>query len=209
MSRFFSAFLILYAVIEFAAFYGLGRLMGFGWAMLLIAGLFVVGLAIAMFETRRIATMARNDATNPLVQLEHETIQEAASRQTSNATKLLADTALIFIGSFLLVIPGVVSTIVGFIMILPPVRALIRVSASAALTKKLQRLSTHGINVMTQDASLLSYRVPPAPDNEWADDVANDPNVWEDTSFSSQDDADKHGTGKNGNSKDDKDNSGK
>lgn len=195
MSRFISTFLVLYAIIEFAAFYGLGRLIGFGWAMLLIAGLFLGGLAISMFETRRIAAMARNDATNPLVQLEHETVQEAAARQTSNATKLLADTALIFIGSFLLVIPGVVSTIVGFLMILPPVRALIRISASAALMKRLQRISTHGINVMTQDVSPFDFRVPPAPDNAWADDISADPNVWDDNGDHSaqqhKDDSDK------------------
>lgn len=195
MSRFISTFLVLYAIIEFAAFYGLGRLIGFGWAMLLIAGLFLGGLAISMFETRRIAAMARNDATNPLVQLEHETVQEAAARQTSNATKLLADTALIFIGSFLLVIPGVVSTIVGFLMILPPVRALIRISASAALMKRLQRISTHGINVMTQDVSPFDFRVPPAPDNAWADDISADRNVWDDNGDHSaqqhKDDSDK------------------
>ncbi|RAV31694.1 FxsA family protein [Corynebacterium heidelbergense] len=95
-----------YLLVEIIAFVLLGLLIGFGWALLVLFVLFVLGVALAAWQMRALARRAQN--------------------QTENPGKLTADMAFTAFGAFLVALPGLVATFLGILMLLPPTRALLR-----------------------------------------------------------------------------------
>lgn len=110
---------VLYAVIEMAVIVGLVATIGFGPTLLLLAAAFLLGILLAGSQLRRqVAALQRG-------------MREPAARVT--------DSALVALGSVLMVIPGLVTSVAGLLMLLPPSRAALRPLAGVLATRTLAR----------------------------------------------------------------------
>jgi UPF0716 protein FxsA len=107
---------LIYAVVELAVIVALTSTIGFGWTVLLLLGTFVIGLALAGSQVKRHIRRLQSG-------LNARTVQGAA-----------ADSVLVAVGTVLVVIPGLASSVVGSLLLLPPTRAAARplVTAMAA-----------------------------------------------------------------------------
>lgn len=97
---------LVYAVVELAAVIALTWAIGLGWTLLLLLATFVIGIALAGSQVKRQIRRFRSGLTDP---------QGA-----------LTDSALIGLGTVLVVIPGIVTTALGLLLLLPPTRAAAR-----------------------------------------------------------------------------------
>lgn len=100
---------LTYIVVEIAAFAGLVSWLGFGWAVLAMIGATVLGVIML----RRTAAGVLRD------------LGQALDGQRS-AGPALMDTAILAAAVFLLAVPGVVSTALGLLLLIKPVRAVVR-----------------------------------------------------------------------------------
>ena len=107
---------VLYAVIELAVIVALTSTIGFGWTVLALLGTFVLGLALAGSQVKRHIRRLQSGLTAA-------TVQGAAT-----------DSVLVALGTVLVVIPGLASSVLGALLLLPPTRAAARplVTAMAA-----------------------------------------------------------------------------
>lgn len=99
---------LVYAVIELAVIVALASTIGFGWTVLLLVGTFVVGLALAGSQVKRHIRRLRSG-------LSAATVQGAAT-----------DSVLVALGTVLVVIPGLATSVLGALLLLPPTRAAAR-----------------------------------------------------------------------------------
>ncbi|WP_372507685.1 FxsA family protein [Mycobacterium shimoidei] len=106
MSRLF----LIYVVVELAVVVALASTIGLGWTLLVLLGTFLVGIAVAGSRIKR------------------QVIEVLAGRSP------VTDTAVTAIGAVLLVVPGLVSSAMGLLLLLPPTRTAARpvVAAIAA-----------------------------------------------------------------------------
>jgi len=95
---------LLYLVIELAVIVALVSTIGFGWTALLLLTVFVVGIALAGSQVKRHFRRLRAG-------LDASAVQGAA-----------ADSALVALGTVLVVIPGLASSALGALLLLPPTR---------------------------------------------------------------------------------------
>jgi UPF0716 protein FxsA len=102
---------LVYAVIELAAVIALAWSIGLGWTILLLVAALAVGIALAGSQVKRQVRRLRDGFDTP---------QGA-----------LTDGALIALGTVLVVIPGIVTTAFGLLLLLPPTRAAARPVAAA------------------------------------------------------------------------------
>ena len=110
---------LLYPVIELVVFVALASTIGFGWTVLLLITAFVVGLALAGSQVKRHIRRLRAG-------LNAATVQGAA-----------ADSVLVALGTVLVVIPGLASSVVGALLLLPPTRAAARPLVTAMAARRL------------------------------------------------------------------------
>ena len=113
---------LLYVIVEMAVIVTLAYTIGFGWTVLLLAAAFALGLALAGSQVRR-----------QIVQLQRG-MRDPGARVT--------DSALVALGSVLVVIPGLVTSAAGLLMLLPPTRAAMRPLAGVLATRTLARRVT-------------------------------------------------------------------
>lgn len=106
----------LYVVVELAVVVALASTIGFGWTVLLFAATFLVGLALAGSQVRRHIRRLRSGLT------------------VTDAAGAVTDSALVALGTVLVVIPGLATSVLGALLLLPPTRAVARpvVAAMAA-----------------------------------------------------------------------------
>lgn len=116
----------LYALVEFTAFALLIWAFGVGWALLIMAVSFMMGVVLAASGVKGQVAALRRARRNP-----HGAV---------------ADGALVGVGSFLVFLPGIVSTAVGVLMLAPPTRSAMRPMATALLTRRVMR-GVRGVNV--------------------------------------------------------------
>ncbi len=107
---------LVYTLVELAVIVALVSTIGFGWTVLLLLTTFVVGLALAGSQVKRHIRRLQSGLTAA-------TVQGAA-----------ADSVLVALGTVLVVIPGLASSVLGALLLLPPTRAAARplVTAMAA-----------------------------------------------------------------------------
>jgi UPF0716 protein FxsA len=98
----------LYLVVELAVIVALASTIGFGWTVLLLLGVFVLGIALAGSQVKRHLRRLRSG-------LSGSTVQGVA-----------ADSVLVALGTVLVVIPGLASSAVGALLLIPPTRAVLR-----------------------------------------------------------------------------------
>lgn len=109
---------LLYAVVEVAVLVALVSTIGFGWTVLALAGAFVLGLALAGSQLRRHLRKLRSGLT------------------AANAAGTVTDSALVALGTVLVVIPGLASSALGALLLLPPTRAAARPVVAALAAKR-------------------------------------------------------------------------
>jgi UPF0716 protein FxsA len=124
---------LVYALVELAVVVGLASTIGFGWTVLLLVGTFALGLALAGSQVKR--------------QIQRLQSGLAAPRGA------LPDGVLVALGTVLTVIPGLVTSVLGVLLLLPPTRAIARPAVMALAARGLFR-----IPVIVATAGSAAYR---------------------------------------------------
>lgn len=96
---------LLYVIVEVSALVALTSTVGIGWTILAVVGAFVIGLVLAGSQARRALGQLRRGGRSP--------------------GGAIADGALIALGTIAVVIPGLVSSALGLLLLLPPTRAVL------------------------------------------------------------------------------------
>jgi UPF0716 protein FxsA len=110
---------LVYVLIELAAVVALTYTIGFGWTVLVLAAVFALGIALAGSQVRRQITQLQRGMRDPSAHL--------------------TDSALVALGGVLMVIPGLVTSSAGLLMLLAPTRSAMRPLAGALATRALAR----------------------------------------------------------------------
>jgi UPF0716 protein FxsA len=129
---------VLYAVVELAVIVALTSTIGFGWTVLLLLGTFVVGLALAGSQVRRHFRRLQSGLTA-------STVHAAAT-----------DSVLVALGTVLVVVPGLASSVVGALLLLPPTRAAARPLVTAMAARRMP-LITVGVPAAAYTAGHGEY----------------------------------------------------
>lgn len=109
----------LYAVVELAVLAALTWSVGIGWTLLILLATSVIGVALAGSQVKKQILKLQRTRTDP---------QGA-----------VADSMLVALGTVLMFIPGIVSTAIGALMLLPPTRGVVRPLAAVVLTRGIAR----------------------------------------------------------------------
>ncbi len=110
---------VIYTVVELAVIVALTSTIGFGWTVLALLGTFVVGLALAGSQVKRHIRRLQSGLTAA-------TVQGAAT-----------DSVLVALGTVLVVIPGLASSVLGALLLLPPTRAAARPLVTALAARRM------------------------------------------------------------------------
>ncbi|QCH23657.1 FxsA family protein [Mycobacteroides salmoniphilum] len=110
---------LLYVIVEVSALVALTSAVGIGWTIVAVAAAFVVGLILAGSQARRAIDQLRRGVRSP--------------------GGAVADGALIALGTVAVVIPGLVSSAMGLLMLLPPTRAVLRPVLTLVAARQLSR----------------------------------------------------------------------
>ncbi|MEH0827591.1 MULTISPECIES: FxsA family protein [unclassified Micromonospora] len=121
--RFVPPALLLAVVLELAVFVGVGRLIGFGSAMLLVFAASLLGLVLLRREGMRAWRGFRSSV---------ESRQPPGRQVTDGLVGLL--------GALLLAVPGLVSAVVGLALLVPPVRRLARAGVQRAAERRVSSM---------------------------------------------------------------------
>jgi UPF0716 protein FxsA len=109
----------LYMLVELVAVILLVRAFGWGWTLLVLLATFVVGVLLAGTQLKG---------------------QLRALRRAPNVSRgVVTDGVLVGLGAFLVVLPGVVTTTAGVLMLAPPTRGAMRPLAETMLTRGIDR----------------------------------------------------------------------
>ncbi len=113
---------LAYALVELAVLALLTWSVGLGWTLLILLATSVIGVALAGSQVKRQIRRLQQTRTNP---------QGA-----------VADGMLVALGTVLVFIPGLVTTALGALMLLPPTRSAVRPLAGMLLTRGIARRVT-------------------------------------------------------------------
>jgi UPF0716 protein FxsA len=110
---------VLYLVTELAVIVALMSTIGFGWTVLALLAGFMVGLALAGSQVKRHIRRLQSGLTAA-------SVQGAAT-----------DSLLVALGTVLVVIPGLASSALGALLLLPPTRAAARPLVTAIAARRM------------------------------------------------------------------------
>ncbi|WP_448855752.1 FxsA family protein [Corynebacterium camporealensis] len=120
-----------YVFLETLAFFALAQWIGLGWTLALLFGAMLFGMAIASFEVRRIMNSRVTRGKDGVYYME-----------TAGAGKAAGNIGLTLAGGVMLSVPGLVTTVLGALLIFPPTRAVFRVLLTASLFRKVEQFGT-------------------------------------------------------------------
>jgi UPF0716 protein FxsA len=109
-----------YAVLELAVLVALASTIGFGWTFLLLMATFVVGVALAGSQVKRQARLLQ-------------------SGRLTTPRGAVTDSALVALGTVLVVIPGLITSALGLLLLLPPTRLVARPAVTAMAARTIGR----------------------------------------------------------------------
>ncbi len=128
-------YVALYALVELAALILLIWALGLSWTLVVLAATFAAGVLLAASAVKRQLVTVRGAGVTPQV--------------------AVTDGMLIGLGSFLILVPGVVTTAAGVLLLAPPTRGAMRPLAATVLTR----------GIVRRMGSLnLDFTVNPAPE---------------------------------------------
>jgi UPF0716 protein FxsA len=139
-----SRLFLVYVLVELAVVVVLASTIGLGWTLLLLLAAFVAGLALAGSQLKRQLTRLR-------------------SGLNAGQSRLATDGALVALGTVLVVIPGLVTTAAGMLLLLPPTRAAARPVLTAMAARGIGRRAPL-ITVTTVGADRYASTRQPRPD---------------------------------------------
>jgi UPF0716 protein FxsA len=140
MSRLF----LVYVVVELLVVVALASTIGLGWTLLLSLAAFVGGMALSGSQLKRQLTRLR-------------------SGLTTGQSRVAIDGALVALGTVLVVVPGLVTTAAGLLLLLPPTRAVARPVLTAMAVRGIGR-SAPLITTTTVGADRYASAPRPRPD---------------------------------------------
>ncbi|MEZ0052821.1 UPF0716 protein FxsA [Mycobacterium sp. MAA66] len=111
---------LVYALVEVAVLAVLVSTLGVGWTLLALLVTFVAGLALAGAQITR-----------------HFTRLWEALGARANGRELATDSVLVTLGTVLVVVPGLASSAVGALMLIPRTRAVLRPLANSMLNRRI------------------------------------------------------------------------
>lgn len=112
---------LVYAIVELAVIVALASTIGFGWTVLLLLASFVLGIALAGSQIKR----------------HIRRLQSGLTKTTPQGA--VTDSALVALGTVLVVIPGLASSILGLLLLLPHTRAAARPLVTAMAVRGIGR----------------------------------------------------------------------
>ncbi len=115
-----SRLFLVYVVVELLVVVGLASTIGLGWTLLAVLIAFAAGLAVAGSQLKLQLTRLR-------------------SGFNADQSRLAADSALVGLGSLLVMVPGLVTTAAGLLLLLPPSRAVARPMLTALAARGVGR----------------------------------------------------------------------
>ncbi|WP_328400563.1 FxsA family protein [Nocardia sp. NBC_00403] len=115
---------VLYLVVEFAALFGLSQLIGTFPAILVLIGVSAAGVLLIRSQGRRVFEQLGR-----------------AGRGEAAPGAAVTNGVLVAAGTFLISIPGLVTSVVGLLLLLPPTRFVIRPFVTALGARRLSRLA--------------------------------------------------------------------
>ena len=118
-----SRLLLVYAVVELAAIFALVWALGWGWTLLILLATFVLGWGL-------LAPLAGS-------QLLHQLGRMRSGAQERQST--LGGGAVVAVATGLVLVPGLVTTVLGTLLLLPPVRTIAGPGVTAIALRSLQR----------------------------------------------------------------------
>ena len=136
-----SRLFLIYVVVELVVVVGLASTIGLGWTLLLLLVAFTVGLALAGSQLKVQLTRLR-------------------SGLNAHQPRLATDGALVALGTLLVVVPGLVTSAAGVLLLLPPSRAAARPVLTAMAARGVGRRFPL-ITVTTVGADRYSHRQRP------------------------------------------------
>jgi UPF0716 protein FxsA len=135
-----SRLFLLYAVVELLVVVGLASTIGLGWTLLAVLVAFAAGLAVAGSQLKLQLSRLRSGIN-------------------TDQSRLASDSALIALGSLLVVVPGLVTSAAGLLLLLPPSRAAARPMLTALAARGVGRFPL--ITVATVGADRYARRAQP------------------------------------------------
>jgi len=142
-----SRLFLVYVLVELAVVMALASTIGLGWTLVLLLAAFVAGLALAGSQLKRQLARLR-------------------SGLTTQQSQLVTDGAMVALGSVLVVVPGLVTTAAGLLLLLPPTRAVARPVLTAMAVRGIGRRAPL-ITVTTVGAD--RYATAPRPRGDYID----------------------------------------
>jgi UPF0716 protein FxsA len=109
-----------YAVVELAAIVALASTIGWGWTVLALVGTFAVGVVVS-------APIATRQLGAQLVQL------RSGLKEPGTA---LGDGVMVSLAAVLVLVPGLVTTAIGMLLLMPPIRAAARPKLAAIAMRR-------------------------------------------------------------------------
>lgn len=119
----FGRLLLIYAVVEVAAAIALASTVGWGWTLLALLAAFLLGSGV-------LAPMAGSHLIRQVWQLRSGLAQ---------ARGAASDGALVALAAILVLVPGLVTTAVGLLLLVPPIRSAAAPGLSAVALRSLRR----------------------------------------------------------------------
>jgi UPF0716 protein FxsA len=115
-----SRLFLVYVVAELAVVVALATTIGLGWTLLVLLAAFALGLALAGSQLKA-------------------QINRLLAGWNGGQSKLAADSMAVALGTLLVVIPGLLSSVAGLLLLLPPTRAAARPLLGALAVRGLGR----------------------------------------------------------------------
>ncbi|KHO18888.1 FxsA family protein [Mycolicibacterium setense] len=112
---------LIYLLVEVGVTVALVATIGFGYTVLLLLASFVVGLVLAGSQLNR----------------QIRRLRTGLSGGVSDTRGAVSDSLLVALGTVLVVIPGLASSVVGALLLLPPTRAAARPVLTGLITRRM------------------------------------------------------------------------
>ncbi len=127
---------LIYLLVELAVLVALVSTIGFGWTVLAVLATFMIGLLLAGSQVAR-----------------HLRRLQAALNSRSSSSELATDSALVALGAILVVIPGLASSVLGALLLMPPTRRIARPVAVALVGRGLANAAPLRVTYMATGMS--------------------------------------------------------
>lgn len=126
-----------YILLEVLTFWALTSWVGLGWALLILLLSFFGGLWIAAFEMRRIS--------------------QAVTSQRIDPGRAAGNYGLLAAGAVLVALPGIATSVLGLLLIIPPTRAMIRGVLARKLRATIEDMGVRSFEMANANRQRASY----------------------------------------------------